>query len=195
MLIWPLKHQTMATSKRAIATSVSVWIVASGYIICSRLHFIQFYFRETQPLSARLPFLSFVYTGIIKRLHERAKYWRGQTRLIIPNLGVNKREKRNKIKNTKKEYKAGNALMIVLLAFLASFTPACVMIYWLNFCSNCSCLMIHWLRDLQVLIVLCNSAINPYLSAWRVPRSKRAFIELLHRDRNSERRHAPRSEY
>ena len=62
----------------------------------------------------------------------------------------------------------------------SSFTPACVIIYLLNFCTGCSCVLIHWLRDLQFLIVLCNFGINPYLYAWRLPQFKRAFYKFLH---------------
>jgi len=88
-------------------------------------------------------------------------------------------ENRNNIINTKKEGKAAKVLMIILLAFFSSLTPACVMIYLLNFCSKCSCLVIHWLRDLMVLIVLCNSGINPYLYAWRLPQFKKAIYKFL----------------
>ena len=89
-------------------------------------------------------------------------------------------ENQRNLINAKKDSKAVKALMIVLLASFASFTPACVMIYLLNFCSGCSCVLIHWLRDLQFLIVLCNSGINPYLYAWRLPQFKRAFYKFLH---------------
>ena len=41
-------------------------------------------------------------------------------------------------------------------------------------------MLIHWLRHLQFLIVLCNSGINPYIYAWRLPQFKRAFYKLLH---------------
>ena len=54
------------------------------------------------------------------------------------------------------------------------------MIYLLNFCAGCSCALIHWLRDLQFLIVLCNSGINPCLYAWRLPWFKRPFYKFLH---------------
>ena len=89
-------------------------------------------------------------------------------------------ENQKSLINAKKDSKAAKALMIVLPAFFASFTPVCVMIYLLNFCSGCSCVLIHWLRDLQFLIVLCNSGINPYLYAWRLPQFKRAFYKFLH---------------
>ena len=45
-------------------------------------------------------------------------------------------QKKNLI-SVNKDSKAVKALMIVLLAFFASFTPACVMIYLLNFFSGC----------------------------------------------------------
>ena len=41
-------------------------------------------------------------------------------------------------------------------------------------------MLIHWLRDLQFLIELCNFGINPYLYAWRLPQFKRAFYKFLH---------------
>ena len=41
-------------------------------------------------------------------------------------------------------------------------------------------MLMHWLRNLQFLIVLCNFGINPYLYAWRLPQFKRAFCKFLH---------------
>ena len=176
----PVIYKTMVTSKRAIITSVSIWVAALGFsFIYFKIGFIfySFIFANTAVIST-FAVLVFVHTGILKRLRERSKYWRD--RRAIASTEFDKQENRNNIKNTKKESKAAKALMIVLLAFFASFTPACVMIYLLNFCSNCSCLMIHWLRDLQFLIVLCNSGINPYLYAWRIPQFKKAFFKFLH---------------
>ena len=88
-------------------------------------------------------------------------------------------ENQKSLINAKKDSKAAIALMIVLPAFFASFTPVCVMIYWLNFWSGCSCELIRWLRDLQFLIVLCNSGINPYLYAWRHEPGKGAFVSII----------------
>ncbi|XP_078365196.1 adenosine receptor A1-like [Oculina patagonica] len=176
----PVKYKTMITSRRAIVTSVSIWVVALGFsFIYFKLGFIfySFIFANTAVFSTFVV-LIFVHVGILKRLRERSKYWRD--RRAGECTESDKQENRNNLVNTKREGKAAKALMIVLLAFFASFTPACVMIYLLNFCSNCSCLIIHVLRDLQFLIVLCNSGINPYLYAWRLPQFKRAFYKFLH---------------
>ena len=176
----PVKYKTMVTSKRAIVTSMSIWIVALGFsFIYFKLGFIffSFIFAKTAMLST-FAVLIFVHVGIVKRLRERSKYWRD--RRAVECTESDKQENRNNLINTKRESKAAKAMMIVLLAFFSPFTPACIMIYLLNFCSNCSCLIIHWLRDLQFVIVLCNSGINPYLYAWRLPRFKRAFCQFLH---------------
>ena len=176
----PVKYKTMVTSKRAILASVSIWIGALSFsFIYFKLGFIvySFVFANTAVFTTFLV-LIFVHVGILKRLRERSKYWQDHGAMNYAEF--EQQENRKNIINTKKEGKAAKALMIVLLTFFSSLTPACVMIYLLNFCLKCSCLVIHWLRDLGILIVLCNSGINPYLYAWRLPQFKKAFHKFLH---------------
>ena len=163
----------MVTSKRVILTSPSIWLAVLGFsFACFQLGFIfySFIFANTVVLST-FGLLIFVHVGILKRLRKRR---------AMESTKSDVQENQKSLINAKKDSKAAKALMIVLLAFFASFTPVCVMIYLLNFCSDCSCELIRWLRDLQFLIVLCNSGINPYLYAWRLPQFKRAFYKLLH---------------
>ena len=176
----PVKYKAMVTSRRAIVASVSIWVAALSFsFIYLKVGFIvySFIFVNTAVFST-FGVLIFVHVGILKRLRERSKYWRD--RRAVECTESDKQENKINLVNAQKEGKAAKALKIVLLAFFASFTPACVMIYLKNFCSSCSCLVIHWLRDLQFLFVLCNSAANPYLYAWRLPQFKRAFYKLLH---------------
>ena len=175
----PIKYKTMVTSKRVILASVSIWTGALGFsFFYFKLGFIvySFVFANTAVFTTFLV-LIFVYIGILKRLRERSEYWRDQ--IAMNYAEPEQQENLNNIKNTKKDGKAAKVLMIILLASLSSFTPACVIIYLLNFCSKCSCLVVHWLRDLQFLIVLCNSVVNPYLYAWRLPQFRRAFYKFL----------------
>ena len=176
----PVKYKIMVTSKRAILTSLLIWVAALGFsFVYFKLGFIfySFIFANTAVLST-CGVLIFVHVGILKRLRQRSRYWRKRRAMESTESDV--QENQRNLINAKKDSKAVKALMIVLLASFASFTPACVMIYLLNFCSGCSCVLIHWLRDLQFLIVLCNSGINPYLYAWRLPQFKRAFYKFLH---------------
>ena len=179
-VVSPVKYKTTVTSKRVILATVSIWIGALGFsFIYFKLGFIvySFVFANTAVFATFLV-LIFVHVGILKRLRERSKYWRDQRAMNYAE--PQRQENRNDIINTKKDGKAAKVLMIILLAFFSSFTPACVMIYLLNFCSKCSCLVVHWLRDLGILIVLCNSGINPYLYAWRLPQFRKAFYRFLH---------------
>lgn len=50
-----------------------------------------------------------------------------------------------------------------------------VMIYVINLCNQCSCVLIHLFRDLQYLFVLVNSASNQFLYAWRIRSFREAF--------------------
>ena len=177
----PVKYKTMVTSKRAIVTSVLIWLTALGFsFIYFKLGFIiysySFIFVNTAVFST-FAVLIFVHVGILKRLRECSKYWRDQGE--VRRTQSENQKNRNKHISMKKESKAAKTLRIVLLAFFASFLPALVMIYLLNVCAHCSCLMVHWLRDLEILVVLCNSGINPYLYAWRLPQFKRAFYKFL----------------
>ena len=70
------------------------------------------------------------------------------------------------------------ATLVILLAFMICFTPACIMVYLLNLCSQCSCVLVHWLRDMQFFFVILNSGVNPFVYAFRMKQFRRAFCSL-----------------
>ena len=74
----PVKYKTMVTSKRAILTSLSIWLAALGFFFAYfQLGFIfySFIFTNTAVLST-FGVLIFVHVGILKRLRQRSRYWR-----------------------------------------------------------------------------------------------------------------------
>ena len=176
----PIKYKTKITSKRAIVTSVVIWVAALGFSLLYfklGLFLYSFIFANTAVLSTFF-ILLFTHRSILRHLRKRSNYWRD--RRAVENTIPEKQKSAEKIKNIKKERKVAKALSIVLLTFLVSFVPACVIIYLLNFCLSCNCLVVHWLRDIQFLFVLLNSAVNPYLYAWRFPHFRKAFLKILH---------------
>lgn len=174
----PVKYRTQLTPRRAFVASIVIWVVAFGAsMLYFKLGFI-FYsliFASTSVFCTAV-ILCFVYASIYKKLRVQINI-RGRGAVTTTE---ERRKRRRQLRNMKAESKATKALVLVLLTFLLCFTPACVMIYMLNFCTVCDCLFVHWLRDLQMVIVLLNSGINPYVYAWRLPRFKRAFHKLLH---------------
>ena len=176
----PVKYKTKITSKRAIVTSVFIWVAALGFsLLYFKLGFFlySFIFANTAVLSTFF-ILLFTHRSILRHLRKRSNDLRD--RRTVESTISEKQESAKKLRNIKKERKVAKALSSVLIAFLASFLPACVIIYLLNFCLSCNCLLVHWLRDIQALFVCLNSAVNPYLYAWRLPHFRKAFLKLLH---------------
>ena len=72
----PVKYKTMVTSKRAILTSLSIWLAALEFSFAYfQLGFIfySFIFTNTAVLST-FGVLIFVHVGILKRLRQRSRY-------------------------------------------------------------------------------------------------------------------------
>ena len=70
--------------------------------------------------------------------------------------------------------------MTMLLVFLSCYMPSGVMAYFMNFCTMCSCGTIHHFRDFHLLLVLLNSALNPFVYALRFAKFRRAVFKILH---------------
>ena len=78
-----------------------------------------------------------------------------------------------------REKKVTKTLLIVLILFLACYLPSTVCIYIVNLCSTCDCVFIHWVRDIQFVLVMANSGVNPFVYAWRLQSFRKAFKSIL----------------
>ena len=67
----------------------------------------------------------------------------------------------------------------ILILFAVCYVTPCLLMYIMNLCMQCSCSFIHWLRDTTFLAVTFNSAINPFLYAWRLPSFRRALKAVM----------------
>ena len=175
---FPHAYKTTFTPKRALFTTVVIWVISLGLsFIYFPLGYIfyAFIFANVAVISTLLV-LVFVYWSIYKKLNVQMKLF-DNTEL---QKGQTKQTEERKIqKLMKKDNKVAQALVVVLLAFVICYSPVCVMIYVLNLCSSCDCILVHWFRDMQLLIVLLNSGVNPYLYAFRLQRFRRAFRKLV----------------
>ena len=69
-------------------------------------------------------------------------------------------------------------LLTMLSAFLVCFVPSCGMVIYLN-TSGGECGLRHWMRDLSFLLAVANSAMNPFIYAWRLPSFRKAIKMIL----------------
>lgn len=150
---------------RTIASSVILWILSLGLpvlYLAVGFYKLAFIFANTAVVITTVV-LVFVYY----RIYHKLKQHKRNTEHI---RGIGDREK-----HAKREENATNSLILIIISFVICAFPSCVMIYVINLCHTCSCVLIHWFRDLQFLCLLANSATNQFLYAWRMRSFRRAF--------------------
>lgn len=76
------------------------------------------------------------------------------------------------------EKRISRGFIFIIVFFLCCSIPACILIYLINFCTSCSCTVIHWSRDLFYLLVVLNCSANQFLYAWRMPNFTKALRNL-----------------
>ena len=97
-------------------------------------------------------------------------------------------------KHAKRDEKATNSFLLIIVSFVMCALPSCAMVYVINLCHTCSCVLIHWFRDIQFLFLLVNAASNQFLYAWRMRSFQQAFktipaVQWLGRKFYRERNH------
>ena len=153
---------------RAMAVSVAIWALS---LSVPALHFVTgfyafaFIFANTA-LVVTLAVLAFS----VVQIHRRLRTHIAQIAAVL--------DERHRLRNLQRERKVTKYFLFILLSFVLSSVPSCVMIYVINLCSGCSCQVIHWCRDLQYLVVLFNSSTNQFLYAWRIPAFRRVYRGL-----------------
>lgn len=70
--------------------------------------------------------------------------------------------------------------LVIISIFLTCYFPACVVIYTMKWCYSCSCTTLQYLQDLQFIIIAVQSALNPFVYAFRFKRFRHAVLQILH---------------
>ncbi|XP_031565868.1 alpha-1B adrenergic receptor-like isoform X2 [Actinia tenebrosa] len=171
------------SNKRYQWATCGIWVISAAvsgfYFIIGPL--VQSLVVTVTAVVLTFVILAFTYLRIYGVLKERtqANLSRG---IPNPNEDSNDatRKKRNAaLRAIEYEKKLTKVLASILVCYICCFIPACVLIFTMNLCSSCSCEVIHWMRDVQFWFILLNSAVNPYLYAWRIPHFKRAIVNIL----------------
>ena len=149
----------------AVATSVALWICSLSLpllYLAVGFYLLAFIFANTAVVIS-VGVLVFVNYRIYHSLQEHEKN------------SEHIRSSRDRQKHVKREQKITKSFLLIIISFLACAVPSLVMIYVINLCSTCNCVLIHWFRDLQYLFLLLNSATNQFLYAWRMRSFQAAF--------------------
>ena len=160
---------------RAILVSVIVWIVS---ILFSMIYFVVgydiflFIFANTAVASAvTIVVLTCTQAKTLKYLRHQMQQWdtlHGSTEVNMIRKQLMMWEK-----------KITNTLIIMMLLFLTFYLPSCIFIYIINLCTDCDCVHIFWIGDIQFLLVMANSAANPFVFPWRLENVRRVFRSIV----------------
>ena len=178
----PLTYRLKLNPLRAAFVSAGIWIFSLSFpFVYFKVGYITyaFVFANTA-IAATFFVLLLTYLKIFKSFRAEVKQW--------DDLHDSSEENQAKKQAVKWEKKITKTLMILLALFIACYLPSCILIYVMNLCTSCSCIVIHWSRDFQFLFVLVNSGMNPFVYGWRLKPFRKAFKKLVRCDKSSRHR-------
>lgn len=180
----PLMYRRNMKFKRCILGSVVIWVVSLGlpmlYFVTGYIPYLMI-FAHTGVVVA-LAILVFTYFKIYKSLKQQATKFRskqGDAKSEENDTKQTHRGEDRKSASRKTERRVTRVFIIILAVFAACYLPVIVMIYLLQFCPNCDCTFRHVLRDLQFLLAVSNSAINPFVCTIRLKPFRAALEKIL----------------
>lgn len=169
----PFKYKALLNPGRAAILCGVVWIVSLGFpFLYFHIGYIPyaFLFANTAILLTFIVLL-FAYIRIYKIFRDQVKAW--------DNLHAGTDENLRKKMAVRWEQKITKTFLIMLSLFVLCYMSACAFIYLLNLCDVCSCLVMIVSRNLQFLLILSNSCMNPFVYSWRLRNYRRAFLYVI----------------
>lgn len=172
-ITYPLHYRSKLNPVRAFTISCFIWILS---VLLSLIYFLvgydnfRFVFANTA-VAVAFGVLIFTNVKIFKFLRREVRHW--------DRVHDSTEENAVKKQAVKREKKITKTLVIILALFSAFYVPSWVCVYIINFCATCDCIFIHWVRDIQFILVIANSGVNPFVYAWRLENFRKAFKSVL----------------
>ena len=79
---------------------------------------------------------------------------------------------------TEAEKRATKTFIIILIVFIVSYMPTCVMMVYMNICRKCNCMLIHILRDMTYLSMVSGCLLRPINFIFSLKPLKTAISKL-----------------
>ena len=171
-------YRAKLNSRRATVIStvilLSIWIISIGlpflYFSVGYLKY-QFFFAITAVVSTFVV-LCLTYVKVFKSLRNQVRTWDSLHQGPASYNHIKKRK-------IKWEKKVTKTFLIMLTLFISCFLPSLILILIISFCASCNCDFIHWARDLNYILIMANSSMNPFVFAWRLQPYRDAFLKIL----------------
>ena len=171
---WPIRYRKSLSLKRCAVISLLIWLFAGAltfvYLVAGFI---------TQLMIFAHVAVVFTFTILVLTYHQVYKTLRQRQAELRRLQNSSSRDQNDEIRKTTTEKKVTRAFLFILGLFICSFLPALIMIYIIQFCNNCGCTFRHVLRDLQIVLVCANSAMNPFVCTIRLGPFRRSILAIV----------------
>ena len=166
---WPIRYRCLLRAKVCLIMAGLIWIISFSvsmlHLVIGYINYLFIFAQVTFIIAISISLFTF-------RLYRRLNHINQIRRNLSNSQSVTPLRQSNR--NITKLF------LKILLLFLFCYAPAIVMMYILKFCLSCPCTARHVLRDLQILLIMSNSAINPYVSTLCLKSFQRALSAIFH---------------
>ena len=172
-VVTPLQYRAKVTSKRGCIVSVACWIyfILFGFVFSLlRKHYALMKTLYNVQIFCILICIVVINVFTLYRFH---KYSHSTEALDEQHAGV----PRQMI--LKRERAVSKAIAIVISAFLLCFSPWFIVQMIMYICFTCNLSLLMLVHFIAASVMYVNSAINPFLYAWRLPKYKQTFKHIL----------------
>lgn len=158
-ITFPLKYRKYLSWRRCWAISSLIWLfsvtVPFAYLKLGFIDYLMVYANSGIVIAfVILTFTSFRIQRFLRaQTHHMKKQIRTNTTAAEEFL----------LKRLVMEKKVTRVFVIILILFIATYVPATIMIYILQYCVKCNCTFRHYLRDFEFLLIASNSCMNPFV--------------------------------
>lgn len=173
-ITYPMKYRAKLCPERTALVSACLWICSISFpFLYFKVGYLkyQFVFANTAVVATFIV-LCLTYAKVFKSFKREIQRWDSL------NTGTSE-DNLVKIRAMKWEKKVTKTFLVMLVLFIACFLPSLVLIHIISFCGTCGCVFIHWARDLNYILIMANSSMNPFVFAWRLRTYRRAFIKIV----------------
>nr|QBL02585.1 biogenic amine-like GPCR [Tripedalia cystophora] len=167
---WPIRYRRMVTAKRCALVCAAIWFTSAAlttfYLLIGYIRSLMVFIHTAVLVTLVILLLTYiqVYRAFRAQILELKRLKRASDAYTYNQLNTIRLEK-----------KVTRAFLWILGCFIASYTPAIIMIYILETCTHCDCTLWHCLRDATFLIVSANSGMNPLVCAFRLKVFRRSI--------------------
>lgn len=169
----PMDYKSIITKGRVKVFILILWIISLSACVLpatsiSEKTYTMIYVHTHASLPAML--LTVIYVNVFRSLAKRKRELEVNGMVsAINNAYLIERERKMSV-----------TIIIILTMFYVSYMPQYITLHLLHFCSTCQqSITFHKIDVVFSRFLFINSAVNPFIYAWKIPRYRRAFTDCI----------------